>query len=340
MMKKTGIVLVSTLLLVMACGNKSPEPQYAPDSKEYEFFKTLSEKVPVLNPDESNELISTKNFSIYTGEIMPNLYRMLSRYANNLDQMPIERLKTTLQRTAVMEAEKRILLAASAENSITVPDDSVEAAIQNVYASQGGEEAFTKNITTQGLTIDFIKNDIKNSMLIQKFLDDIVFSKGIEVNDMEVGYAYEQDKYATVRHILMKTQNKSESEKLEIRKKMKDILVRARSGEDFAELAKQYTEDPGSKENGGLYENFPHGRMVKPFEDASFELPIGSISDIVETEYGYHIIKVISRSKETRPYPEVKEEIRKQLIDAKKRVGYRKLLESLKQEYEYEEMFT
>jgi parvulin-like peptidyl-prolyl isomerase len=75
------------------------------------------------------------------------------------------------------------------------------------------------------------------------------------------------------------------------RKQMEDILKRARAGEDFAKLAKDYSEDPGSKEKGGEY-TFPRGQMVPEFEAAAFSLNTNQISDIVTTKYGYHIIKL------------------------------------------------
>ena len=66
---------------------------------------------------------------------------------------------------------------------------------------------------------------------------------------------------------------------------MKKILTRAKAGEDFGELAKRFSEDPGSKDKGGLYENFKRGTMVKPFEDAAFTVTIGELSDIIETQF-------------------------------------------------------
>jgi len=113
---------------------------------------------------------------------------------------------------------------------------------------------------------------------------------------------------------------------------MQSILDRALKGEDFAALARQYTEDPGSKESGGLYENFPRGQMVKPFEDAAFKLPIGSISDIVETQYGYHVLLIVNRARETRPFEQVKAELETNLINAKKRSFRSDLVEQLKKE--------
>ena len=117
------------------------------------------------------------------------------------------------------------------------------------------------------------------------------------MTEEEIQERYQQDKAASVRHILLMTQGKSDSAKKEIRKKMEAILAEAKSGKDFAELAKKDTEDSSSKNNGGRYENFGRGRMVKTVEDAASSVPVCEISDTVETRYGYHILKVIDRKK-------------------------------------------
>ena len=80
-----------------------------------------------------------------------------------------------------------------------------------------------------------------------------------------------------------------------LRARAEDLLRRIRAGEDFASLAKQYTDDPGSKENGGFYDWFGRGRMVKEFENGAFGLRVGNVSGIVETQYGFHIIKSVGR---------------------------------------------
>ncbi len=84
----------------------------------------------------------------------------------------------------------------------------------------------------------------------------------------------------------------SDSAKALARAKAEAILDSIRGGADFEEMAKRYSQDPGSAENGGDLGWFRRGQMVREFEDAAFALPDGAVSDVVETEFGYHIIKV------------------------------------------------
>src|SRR5436853_90273 len=105
---------------------------------------------------------------------------------------------------------------------------------------------------------------------------------------------YKMPDRAHVAHILFKTVGKTDSEAEEIRKKSEDVLKKAKSGANFGDLAKQYSDDT-TKETGGDLDWIVRGQTVAEFERAAFSLPIGSISDLVKTQYGFHIIKVIDR---------------------------------------------
>jgi len=131
--------------------------------------------------------------------------------------------------------------------------------------------------------------------------------------------AFEQPEMVRASHILLMTQDPethqplSDEKKAEKKKQIEDILKQAKSGTDFAELAKKYSEDPGSKDKGGEY-TFPRGQMVKPFEDTAFSLKPGEISDVVETTYGYHIIKLSEKIPAKKvDYDKVKEGIKDHL---------------------------
>jgi parvulin-like peptidyl-prolyl isomerase len=113
---------------------------------------------------------------------------------------------------------------------------------------------------------------------------------------------FEQPEMVHVRHILLMTIDPTTRAPLPPdqqqakRKQIEDILKRARAGEDFATLAKEYSEDPGSKDNGGELPPFSRGQMVPEFEAAAFALTNSQISDVVTTVYGYHIIKLLDKT--------------------------------------------
>ncbi|MDI6642118.1 MAG: peptidyl-prolyl cis-trans isomerase, partial [Elusimicrobiota bacterium] len=96
-----------------------------------------------------------------------------------------------------------------------------------------------------------------------------------------------------VRHILIRSsKDDTIKEQIAAKKKIEDIQKRLKRGEDFSELAELYSEDTGSAKRGGDLGYFAKGDMVKEFEKAAFSLPVGEVSDIVQTEFGYHLIKV------------------------------------------------
>lgn len=117
-----------------------------------------------------------------------------------------------------------------------------------------------------------------------------------------------------VEHILLKTIGKTDAEVEEIRKKAEDVLKQAKKGSKFEDLAKKYSEDT-TKEKGGDLGWIEQGQTVPEFEKAAFSLPKGAISDLVKTQFGFHIIKVIDRENaHTKPFEEVRDSLRGPLV--------------------------
>lgn len=146
---------------------------------------------------------------------------------------------------------------------------------------------------------------VRKIIEIKQFIDN-KFAKDISVSDMEIKTFYnsnpayfKQPEKVHARHILIKFDPKSsESKKAKARKTIEDIKQKLKQGEDFAALAEKYSQCPSSAKGGDLG-FFGPAQMVKPFEDAAFALKPGEISDIVETRFGYHLIKVEGKKPET-----------------------------------------
>jgi peptidyl-prolyl cis-trans isomerase D len=155
-------------------------------------------------------------------------------------------------------------------------------------------------------------------------LDTAQLRQRLQVTDDEQKIFYQShiDQYklqdrAHVAHILFKTVGKTDAEAAEIRKKAEDVLNKAKHGGNFADLAKQNSDDT-TKDKGGDLGWIVRGQTVPEFEAAAFSLPKGSISDLVKTQYGFHIIQVIDReTARTQTLDEVKASIISQLLQEK-----------------------
>ena len=168
---------------------------------------------------------------------------------------------------------------------------------------------------------------IHNYLTIE-YLDKVIAQK-VTVKDKDVRRYYNQNKdkfrqpeRIRARHILIKVNRTAPEEELsKARQKADTILNRVKAGEDFSKLASEYSDDPGSKRKGGDLGFFSRGRMAPEFEKVAFSLKPGNVSGGVQTNFGFHIIKVEKKMKSSiQPYKEVKDNLRKKVtIDKKKK---------------------
>jgi len=167
---------------------------------------------------------------------------------------------------------------------------------------------------------------LQKRLVIQRVMKEIQEAPTVSEEELRAHYEQNKELYSTTQvrasHILVSTEAKA-----------REILEEARKNpERFAELAKQHSTDPGTKERGGDLGFFGQGRMVPAFESAAFALKqVGDISDVVQTPFGYHIIKLTGRKEgEIKPFEEVKERIRVQLLSQRRRSHMDEELEKLK----------
>jgi peptidyl-prolyl cis-trans isomerase C len=170
----------------------------------------------------------------------------------------------------------------------------------------GSQEALNRQMKAVGMTMAELRAKVTQEDTAQAVLTREL---NVTVTDAEVKQFYdghpadfEQPEMAHVRHILLMTMDPvaraplSADQQQAKHKQIDDLLKRIQGGADFAALAKQYSEDPGSKDNGGELPAFSRGQMVPEFEAAAFSLTNNQVSAVVTTTYGYHVIKLIDKT--------------------------------------------
>ncbi|WP_242224929.1 peptidylprolyl isomerase PrsA [Bacillus cereus group sp. BfR-BA-01380] len=175
-----------------------------------------------------------------------------------------------------------------------VKDDAVNKRFDE-YKKQYGDQ-FTAALKQSGMTEKQLKETVRGELAMNEAVKK-------NITDKEVKDNYKPEIKAS--HILVKDEATA--------KKVKDELAQ---GKSFEDLAKQYSEDPGSKDKGGDLGYFKSGQMVKEFEDAAFKLKKDEVSDPVKSQFGYHIIKVTD-IKELKPFDQEKDRIKSDLADKK-----------------------
>lgn len=207
----------------------------------------------------------------------------------------------------VLIANQIVLQAAAQDTLLEVDDDRAEDVLQQrldaTEESFGGRAAMERELEAEGLSMqtyrEMVREEIRQGMLIELYVARYRSEGAVEVTEEEIRAFFEaqraalQERPATVtfKQILL-TVKPSDSTRAEARAKAEELLERVRAGEDFAELATEHSQDPASAEAGGDLGWFRRGLMVDEFDEAAFSLLEGGISDVVETEFGYHIILV------------------------------------------------
>ncbi|RXZ83362.1 peptidylprolyl isomerase [Paenibacillaceae bacterium] len=183
---------------------------------------------------------------------------------------------------------------------LTIADEDIDKEYNNFKSGAGSEEEFQMYLMQSGMTEERLRGEMRLRVQLAKLLGPDVTVTDEEVLDF---YQQNQSKWGApemvkVSHILV--ENKEEADA---------ILAELKNGADFAKLAAEKSIDPGSKDNGGVYDFFPRGTMVPEFEEAAFGMKNGELSDVVPTDYGFHIIKTLEHKEAEVKLEDKKEEI-------------------------------
>ncbi len=238
----------------------------------------------------------------------------------------------TLRNQAVQFLVQREQFEQKAEDlDVKVTDKQVDDRLEQIQKQYfgGDKKKFEKQLKEQGITEAQVRNDIKAQIVSEKIFAQVTGK--VTVSDDEIEKYYEKNKKAQysqpesrdVRHILVKTKAQAD-----------DLYTQLENGADFAALAKKFSEDTGSKANGGKL-TISKGQTVAPFDQTAFLLKKNAISKPVKTEFGYHIIQPLSETKPAKvtALKEVRASIKQQLEQTQKNEAMTKWVDDLKKDY-------
>jgi peptidyl-prolyl cis-trans isomerase C len=295
------LLLFAVALVCLACAPAEPVANVEPESKKVVVFDggdvTLGEVQEFAKLSGMGELSpDSPQYQAMVQQIMPQI------------------------------VEFEIAKAYAREHGITVSESDVNQQIETIKdqvyqqaksqgMNVGREQAFDQALQQAGLTEDQLRAQLRDQLPVQKVQEQV--AGNTQASQEEVQKYYEQNKAAQfttpeqrcVRHILF---NKDQKEKAE------EVKKQLQNGADFAQLAKQYSQDPGSAQQGGSLGCLGKGDTVPSFDQAIFNAKEGEIVGPIETQFGYHILQVTDiKQQSTQPLSQVEGQIREQLASDK-----------------------
>jgi peptidyl-prolyl cis-trans isomerase C len=251
-----------------------------------------------------------------------------------------ERLKDNIVRRLI---DTEIIRQESEKLGVVIDPKDREEQWQAHKKRYGTEEAFKTFLERAGTTEADVREQFDANLLREKVfgkVSDQVAVTPEEVKDFfdKNQVRYDEPEQVQASHILIRIPpGATDADKAAKKKRAEEVLKKAKAkGADFAALAKEYGEDP-TKDHGGDLGFFTKGRMVKPFEDAVWTMKKGQISGIVETQFGYHIIKKVDfKAERKKPFKEVEDQIQKSLLAKKRNEAIRDALQKWKNEAKLE----
>jgi peptidyl-prolyl cis-trans isomerase C len=233
--------------------------------------------------------------------------------------------------------DTELLYQQSQKEGVKVSDQTINKQIEMIKKRFPDETAYKKAMERMHVSEKEFREEIQRGLAIRQLLDTNVRKKITVTEEESKNYynnnqnLFKQTEQVKISRIWIKVAPKAEeSKKIQARKKIETIQKKVQQGEDFGELAKTYSEGPAAKSKGNLG-YIEKGHMDKPFEDAAFSLNVGEVSGILETQFGYYLIKVTDK-KPARiiPYKEVLPMIERQLKKEKEKTQIQAYIENLK----------
>ena len=234
---------------------------------------------------------------------------------------------------------RELLLEEAVARKVSADDKKVDAAYNEARVGYKDEGAWASFLADQGLTIDAFRSEIRTQFTVQALLDQEAARVQASVSDQEAQTFYQSNpgffdsgERRRASHILLRVPARATAaQKQPVQARAQALLIRIRKGEDFGKVAKEASQDVGSAPKGGLLEPFGHGQMDPTFEKAAFALKPGEVSDVVESPFGFHILKLVETlPSEHLAFEPTKEKIKQYILANRRQQRIDALLSTLR----------
>lgn len=339
------VVALLTVLAVCGCSRNTPAassaslssapaaaPVQAPAQSQAPAAPAVTPPKPV--PAQLPDVIARVNGEVIDKAEFENAVRSLEGRAGG--QVPADQRDRVYRGVLDQLIAYRLLVQETKTRRMDLFETDVDARVAQIKKQFPSDEAFKQTLAQQKMTEAQLREDAKTDMLVTKMLE---FEVKVSVQPQEVTAFYQQNpekfkqgERVRASHILIRLPEKADQKTTEdARAKATDVLKQVKGGQDFAALAKQHSQDPGSATNGGDLGYFQQGQMVGAFERAAFGMKPGEVSDLVETPFGFHVIKVADKQPaRTVPIDEVRPQIEQFLQNQQREQKTQVFVESLK----------
>ncbi len=287
----------------------------------------------------NGELISREEFD----NIMAS---NISRFEAQNQQQFDENYRPQLERQVLDGLITRTLLEQEAESAgITVSDERLDQTLEQFKSQFPNESAYLMALEQEGFTEDEFVGELRRQLLIESLIQTEVYDNVTVSEEMMRNFYDDNPQYfdipeqVSARHIILTTQGITDENALAAkREELEEIRQEILDGADFEEVARERSEGPSASDGGNLG-SFGRGQMVPEFEEAAFALEPGEISEVVETQFGYHIVQVTEKTPgRTESYDEAEENIRTFLTEQEQNVAVQHYLSDLRREAEITEL--
>ena len=333
----------AVLIAVTGCGSQEPPKpaEVAPTDSSTEV-KVVEDSalaapttVEVASEPVIPDVVATIGAEQITGEeLQEAMARMRPRGAPGGSTPP---MSDEQQRRLVDSLVKRkVLTLLAGQSTDALEDEEVERVFEEQKTRFDTQEKFAAYLAQTGFTEEELKKAIREDLTIRAYIDEAT-KDAAAVTDEEIAETYESFKASgrlerpqetvDVSHILVRVEGEDEAAWSAGKETIDAARARVVGGEDFAAVAKDVSDDPGSAQRGGAYPETSRGKMVPEFEERMFTLPVGEVSEPFRTQFGWHVLTVTAKHEAgTMTLAEVEGPLRDHLSNKKKQEAVEKLI--------------